>query len=232
MFSAMNETAPLRTRALRGLGLFVVAIAAMLFVPAWTVLWWQAWLFLAVFAAAVLAITLHFLKTDPELIERRLKAGPAAEKERRQQIIQTLASVALVAMFLVSGFDRQYGWSHLPILMSLAGDVLVLLGLGVVFLVFRENSHAGGTVWVSHDQPVISTGPYHYVRHPMYAGSLVMFFGVPLAVGSLWALLPFAALVALIVVRLIEEERVLSAYLPGYADYCAHTRARLIPHVW
>jgi protein-S-isoprenylcysteine O-methyltransferase Ste14 len=232
MFALMNETASLRIRALSDLALFVVAIAAMLFVPAWTVAWWQAWLFLAVFTAAVLAITLYFLKVDPALIERRLQVGPAAEKERRQQVIQTLASVALVAVFVVSGFDRQYGWSHLPIGVSLAGDLVVLLGLAVIFLVFRENSHAAATIWVSHDQPVISTGPYRYVRHPMYAGSLIMFLGIPLAVGSLWALIPYVALAILIAVRLINEERLLTADLPGYADYCAHTRARLIPHVW
>ena len=232
MFAFMSEAVSLRIRVLRGLALMGVALAAMLFVPAWTVAWWQAWLFLAVFAAAALAIALYFLKRDPALFERRLKVGPAGETARRQKIIQTLAGVALVAVFVVSGFDRQYGWSVLPAGVSLAGDLVVLLGLAVEFLVLRENSRAGAAVTFGLGQPVISTGPYRFVRHPLYAGALVMLLGVPLAAGSLWALLPVAILVALIVVRLIDEERLLTAALPGYADYCAHTRARLIPHVW
>lgn len=225
-------TASLRDRALRGLALFMAGVAGMLFVPAWTLAWWQAWLFLVIFTVAVLAITLHFLKADPALIERRLTVGPVAEREPRQRRIQTLASIAFAGLFVVSGFDCQFGWSALPLGVVLAGDGLVLLGLFVVFLVFRENSHTAGIVTVDHDQTVIATGPYAYVRHPMYAGSLVMTLGIPLALGSLWALIAFAALAGLIVVRLLDEERVLVARLPGYAAYRARTPARLIPHVW
>ena len=228
----MDQNAPLRDRAFRGLALLIAAIAVMLFLPAWTLAWWQAWLFLVVFTAAVLAITLYFLERDPALIERRMKAGPAAETERNQQIIQTLASVAFAAVFVVSGLDRHFGWSHLHAAVSLAGDTLVLIGLFVVFLVFRENSYTAAAIAVGRDQPVISTGPYAYVRHPMYSGSLVMILGIPLALGSAWALLAFAALAALIVVRLLDEERFLVAGLPGYAAYRARTPARLIPHVW
>lgn len=224
--------APLSDRALRGLALFVAAVAGMLFVPAWTLAWWQAWLFLVLFTAAVLAITLHFLKADPALIERRLAVGPAAEREPRQRLIQTFASLAFAGLFVVSGFDCQFAWSQLPAGVSLLGNALVLLGLFIVYLVFRENSHTAGTVTVDADQRVIATGPYAYVRHPMYAGSLVMAFGIPLALASLWALVPFAALAGLIVARLLDEERVLAARLPGYAAYRARTPARLIPHVW
>ena len=108
----------------------------------------------------------------------------------------------------------------------------MLVGLFVVFLVFRENSYTAGTVEIVRDQTVISTGPYAHVRHPMYAGALVMLVGIPLALGSAWALVPFAALAGLIVVRLLDEERVLAAGLPGYAEYRVKTPARLIPHVW
>ena len=228
----MGETPSLRSRAYRGLGFFIAATAVFIFLPAWTLLWWQAWLFLAVFAAAVLAITLHFLERDPALIERRLSAGPAAETVPIQRIIQTFASLAFAAVFVVSGLNHHFGWSELAVAVSLIGDVLVLVGLLAVFLVFRENSYTAGTVEIGRDQSVVTTGPYAWVRHPMYSGALVMMLGIPLALGSLWALIPFAALAGLIVVRLIDEERVLIAGLPGYADYRARTRFRLIPHVW
>ena len=228
----MNETASLRARAFRGLALMVVAMAVLLFLPAWTLLWRRAWLFLAVFTAAVLAITLYFLNHDPALIERRMNAGPAAESEASQRIIQSFASVAFVAVFVVSGLDRHFGWSHLSSAVALAGDALVLIGLFAVFLVFRENSYTAATVEIGSKQTVVTTGPYALVRHPMYAGSIVMLLGIPLALGSAWALVPVAALSGLIVVRLIDEERVLLAGLPGYAEYRTKTPFRLIPRVW
>ncbi len=228
----MGETASLRRRSVRGLAFFIVAMAVMLFLPAWTLAWWQAWLFLIVFTAALLAITLYFLKRDPALIARRMNAGPAAESEPTQRIIQTLASVAFAAVFVVSGLDRHFAWSHLAAAVSLVGDILVLAGLFIVFLVFRVNSYTAGTIEIASGQTVVTTGPYALVRHPMYSGALVMMLGIPLALGSLSALVPFAALAGLIVVRLIDEERVLAAGLPGYADYRARTRFRLVPRVW
>ena len=208
-------------------------MAVFVFLPAWTLRWWQAWLFLAVFAAAVLAITLHFLARDPALIERRLKAGPAAETEPSQRIIQIFASLAFV--LLSSSSPVSTGISarsaSRPPCRSPA-TLLVLAGLLVVFLVFRENSYTAGTVEVASGQALVATGPYALVRHPMYAGAIVMLLGVPLALGSAWALVPFAALAGLIVVRLLDEERLLVARLPGYAAYRERTPARLIPHVW
>ncbi len=228
----MDHTASLRARAYRGLAFFVAVMAVMLFLSAWTLLWWQAWLFLVVFTGAVLAITLYFLERDPALIERRMNAGPAAETEHNQRIIQSFASVAFVAVFVVSGLDRNFGWSHLPAAAVPVGNALVLVGLLAVFLVFRENSYTAGNIEIGRDQTVVTTGPYALVRHPMYAGSMVMLLGIPLALGSAWALIPFAALSGLIVVRLLDEERVLLAGLPGYAEYRQKTPARLIPHVW
>ncbi len=227
-----HMSASLRARAFRGLAFLVAAMAVLLFLPAWSLLWWQAWLFLVVFTTAVLAITLYFLKRDPALIERRMNAGPAAETEVSQRIIQSLASIAFVTVFVVSGLDRHFGWSHFPAAAVPVGNGLVLVGLFAVFLVFRENSYTAGNIEIGRDQTVITTGPYALVRHPMYAGSIVMLLGIPLALGSAWALIPFAALSGLIVVRLIDEERVLVAGLYGYAEYRLKTPARLIPHVW
>jgi protein-S-isoprenylcysteine O-methyltransferase Ste14 len=229
---AGNPQASLASRALPGLAQFLLVMAVLLFLPAWTLSWWQAWLFLIVFGAAVTVITLHFLKADPALIERRLKAGPGAEKEQSQRIIQLLASLAFVAMIVFPAIDHRLGWSHLAVGVVLAGDALVALGLLAIFLVFRENSYTSGVIEVGGGQTVVSTGLYRIVRHPMYAGALVMLVGMPLALGSAWGLLLWFPMAALMVIRLLDEERYLAANLAGYRDYQAKTRRRLIPGIF
>jgi protein-S-isoprenylcysteine O-methyltransferase Ste14 len=116
---------------------------------------------------------------DPALLERRLRAGAGAETEKSQKIIQAVANVAFLALIIVPGLDHRFGWSHLPVSVVLTGDGLVVLGLFIVFLVFRENTYTSGIIEVAADQRVISTGPYRVVRHPMYAGALVMILGMP-----------------------------------------------------
>jgi len=143
-----------------------------------------------------------------------------------------LASLAFLAVFVVSGLDRRFGWSRLPELLALGGDGLVLLGLFVVFKTFRENTYTSALIEVAEGQRVTSTGPYALVRHPMYAGALCMLLGVPPALGSLWAFFPVLALAAVIVVRLLDEERILAASLPGYRSYRQSVKYRLIPGVW
>jgi protein-S-isoprenylcysteine O-methyltransferase Ste14 len=165
-------------------------------------------------------------------LRRRLAAGPAAERERRQKVIQAIASIAFAGIFLVAGLDHRLGWSNVSVSLVLAGNVLVLLGLGIVFLVFRENSYTSATIETTDNQPVISTGPYAVVRHPMYAGAFLFLIGTPLALGSYWALLSVAVLVFVILLRLLDEERFLSQRLPGYGEYLSKIKYRLIPFIW
>jgi protein-S-isoprenylcysteine O-methyltransferase Ste14 len=222
----------LTIRALLGLGNLLLILVVLLFVPAWSLAYWEGWLFLLVFISSVLVITLSFLKKDPRLIESRLRAGPAAETERSQRIIQSLAGLFFVLVFVVAGTDHRLGWSEVPPALVIAGNILVVLGLYIVFLVFRENSYTSGVIEVGRDQQVISTGPYEVVRHPMYAGAFVMLLGVPPALGSWWAF-PFVFLIfGAIIARLLQEEKFLLVHLPGYREYCGKTRYRLIPFVW
>lgn len=222
----------LAVRAFLGLGNLLLILLLLLFVPAWSFSYREGWLFILVFFSSVFVITAWFLKKDPKLIENRLKAGPVAEKERSQKIIQSLAGIFFVLVFVIAGTDHRLGWSEVPFSLVIAGDILVVLGLYVVFLVFRENSYTSGTIEVGKDQQVISTGPYAVVRHPMYAGAFVMLLGVPPALGSWWAY-PFVFLIyAAIVGRLLHEEMFLSEHLPGYADYMRKTRYRLVPRIW
>jgi len=222
----------LNKKALGGLLRLFVTIAALLFLPVWTLRYWQAWVFLCAFFAPILGITLYLIERDPELLERRVDAGPGAEKERTQKIIQALAAIAFIAVILLPAFDHRFGWSRAPAYVCAAGDLLVLLGLLVIFFVFKENTYASGAIEVDPGQKVISTGPYGRVRHPMYAGALVMLLGVPLALGSWWGLLAVVPIALVIVWRLLDEERFLARNLPGYSEYRNKVKYRLVPLVW
>jgi protein-S-isoprenylcysteine O-methyltransferase Ste14 len=212
-------------------GLFLV-MAALLFVPPWTLDWWQAWLFLAVYFGGSIVLMLDLARRDPALLERRMKGGPWAEERLEQKIIMTFASLGFFALLLIPAFDHRFGWSHLPVIVVLAGNVLMVIGGWGVWRVFCENSFTSARIELARDQRVISTGPYALVRHPMYTTALVMMAGIPLALGSLWGLLAFAAMVPALVWRIFDEEKFLASQLPGYAEYKQKVRYRLIPHLW
>ena len=229
-------TTSLARDAWRGLAQFVAALAVLLWLSAWTLRFWQAWVYLLVFTACVSAITAYFLRHDPELVVRRMRAGPAAEHDPAQRRIQAIASVMLCALYVVAGLDRRWNWSRgwdaIGWPLSLAADAVVAAGFAVIFRTFQENSYASATVEVGAAQRVISTGPYGLVRHPMYAGAIPLFLATPLALGSWWALIPAAGLAAVVVSRLRKEEDFLARDLPGYADYMRQVRFRLVPGVW
>jgi protein-S-isoprenylcysteine O-methyltransferase Ste14 len=228
----MDRTDSLAKKAYESLAQFLLALGTLLFVSAWSFRDWQAWAFLAVFAAGVTLITVYFLKRDPALIERRMKAGAGAETEKRQKIIQTFASLFFFALIAFPGIDRRFGGAHVSPSLVLAGDGLVALGLLIIFFVFKTNSYTSGIIAVEKDQTVISTGPYRVVRHPMYSGALILMAGTPIALGSLWGLLLCIPLAATLVWRLIDEERYLCRHLPGYESYRAKARYRLIPGIY
>lgn len=222
----------LDAKAWLGFACLVAVMALLLFVPAGTPRYWQAWTYLAVFFGASVLITRYLMKNDPALLRRRLRGGPTAEKETSQKIIMSFTSIGYVALLVVSALDHRFGWSSPPAFLTIAADVLILLGLYIVFLVYRENSFSSATIEVAADQRVISTGPYAVVRHPMYAGGFLYLLATPLALGSWWGLLAAAGLAPFLAWRLFDEERFLKEKLPGYADYCLRTRWRLIPGVF
>lgn len=222
----------LNVRAFSGLLFLIIVIATTLFLPAWTINYWQAWVFLIVFLVTVSVITLYLMKKDPKLLERRVKAGPVAEKQISQKIIQFLASLAFIAIFVLSALDYRFKWSSVPIYVIVVGDILVFLGLIIVFFVFRENTFTSAIIEVDNKQKVISTGPYKQLRHPMYTGAIIMLLGVPLSLGSWWGILTVIPLVLVIISRLLDEEKFLTKNLPGYSDYKKGVRYRLIPFIW
>ena len=222
----------LNKKASLGLVWLIFVMAAMTFLPAWTVDYWQAWILLAVFFVCTVSIDLYLVKNDPKLLERRLKAGPGSEQEKSQKIIQAMAMVAFVAIFVFSALDHRFGWSPVPPYVCVLGDVLVALGLYLVFLVFKENTFTSAIIEIDDEQRVISTGPYALVRHPMYIGALVMLIGVPLALGSWWGLITIVPMVLVLVARLLDEERFLAKNLAGYSEYQSKVRYHLLPLIW
>jgi protein-S-isoprenylcysteine O-methyltransferase Ste14 len=222
----------LLSRALLGLAALAVVMGALVFLAAGTTHYLEGWIFLSVFFLASAAITFDLLARDPRLLARRVRAGPLAEKTGRQQLIQLAASLAFLALLAVSALDRRWSWSRVPAAVIAAGDALVAIGFFIVSRVFRANTFTSAVVEVAPDQRVISTGPYAIVRHPMYAGGLILLAGIPLALGSYRGLLALVPMTGTIVWRLLDEERVLGEELPGYDRYREKTRYRLIPGVW
>ena len=172
-----------------GFAFLLLVLALALFIPAGTLNFWQAWLYLAVFAFCTILITLFLIRRDRELLARRVQAGPTAETRRSQQVIQSFASLFFILLFIVPGLDRRFHWSSVPLVVSLAADGLVAVGFYIVFRVFRENTYTSATIEVADEQKVISSGPYAVVRHPMYSGAFLLLLATPLALGS-WVSLP------------------------------------------
>jgi protein-S-isoprenylcysteine O-methyltransferase Ste14 len=161
-----------------------------------------------------------------------MSGGPTVEKTKTQQISMLFASAGFIGSLIVPALDHRLVWSKLPLCAVITGDILTAVSFYIMFLVFRENSFASATIEIAEDQKVISTGLYAFVRHPMYAGGSLLFIGTPLALGSCWGLLAFSIVLPALIWRLLDEENFLAKNLPGYVDYCAKVRWRLIPGVF
>ncbi len=209
-----------------------LSMAALLFLPAGTFDFWQAWMFMGVFVGASAILTVYLAVESPQLLKRRMKVGPRAEEEKTQKIAVRLVMLGFMMLLLIPALDRRLGWSAVPRYVSLIGDALIALAFVLFFLVFRANPYSASTVQVSQDQTVVSAGPYAVVRHPMYAGALILMVGTPLALGSWWGLLGMLVMIPALVWRLLDEERFLNDRLMGYAHYMQTVRYRLVPLVW
>jgi protein-S-isoprenylcysteine O-methyltransferase Ste14 len=222
----------LNVKAIVGLLCLIFVMAALVFVPARTLEYWQAWTFLTVHFACSLAITVYLMMKDARLLRRRMSGGPAAEKQPTQKVINFFTSLGFIGLLTVPALDHHFVWSRVPSCVALAGDLLVAVGFIAIFFVLKENTFSSATIELAADQKVISTGPYSVVRHPMYVGAMVLLLGIPIALGSWWGLLVFASMTSVLIWRLVDEEKFLARNLVGYTQYQQRVRYRLIPLVW
>jgi len=219
-------------KSVLGLLFLDLCLALALFVSAGSLAFWQAWAFLAVWTICVVFITAYLFKYDQKLLASRTQAGPTSETQKAQQVIQAFASLFFIGLFIVPGLDFRFHWSAVPAILSWVSNGFVVLGFFIVFLTFKENSYTSAVIEVAEAQKVITSGPYRLVRHPMYAGAILLLLFAPLALGS-WVALPFPLpLILVVAIRSVEEEKFLRANLAGYADYCQKVRYRLAPTIW
>jgi protein-S-isoprenylcysteine O-methyltransferase Ste14 len=206
-----------------------VLFAALIFIPAGSLRFWEGWAYVSIqFVAGLLALA-YLYKHDPELVERRMRRK---EKVQQQKLIMKFVYVIYLIALVLPGLDHRFGWSHPPLWLIILSQAGALAGSMMTFWVMKVNSFAASTIQVETDQRVISSGPYRFVRHPMYLGLCMVFLFTPLALGSYFALLAFVLLIPLIVLRLLNEEKVLCQELAGYPEYCLQTRFRLVPRLW
>jgi protein-S-isoprenylcysteine O-methyltransferase Ste14 len=222
----------LRTRVALSTAKFVCVVAVVLVVSAGTLRFWEAWLYSALNLGWLTVTAWYFLGKDPALVERRLVQDERGEREPTQRVIMGILRVLGVITLVIAGLDHRFGCSTVPIWAVAAGCALFVTGAIVVFAVFVENTYTSSIIEVDAGQTVVVTGLYRTLRHPMYAGTLLMGLGTPLMLGSWWALLLLPPGWALLVARILAEERFLAHELRGYADYMRRTPSRLIPGVW
>jgi protein-S-isoprenylcysteine O-methyltransferase Ste14 len=210
----------------------LVFFGVFLFGPAGTFHYWEAWLFIAIFTVMSTGPTVYWGLRKPEVLRRRMRSGPIAETRPVQKVAMVGMVATVITMCVVSALDHRFGWSQVATPVVVVGDILVAAGLGMALMVVNQNEYAAATITVEEQQPVISTGLYGVVRHPMYAFASLMIVGMPLALDSYWGLVTVAPAVAVFAFRIIDEEKALNAELAGYDEYTEKVRYRLVPGVW
>jgi protein-S-isoprenylcysteine O-methyltransferase Ste14 len=203
--------------------------ASLLMLSAWSLKFWQGWLFSFVIFIPIIFVVNYFVKHAPIFLEKRMKYR---EKEMRQRALMKVSSYLTFLGFLIPGLDFRYGWSTVPVWLVLLADSIILVSYFIVFLSFRENIKAAKAVGASKEKIIVQSGPYGLVRHPMYAAFVPMFLFMPIALGSFWAVIPFFPIVAAVTLRILNEEEIMLRDLPHYKDYCKRVPYRLIPFVW
>lgn len=209
----------------------MIALGVVLFLPAWTLNYWQAWAFILVFLGLVTLSGVYFSIKNPALLERRKPAGRAAQTTG-QKITITYVYLAEFSLLVLSGLDHHFGWSQMPAYVSIIGIGMVVLANVIWYISKKENSFAGAGIMIYEGHKVISTGPYALVRHPNYVGDLTLVLGASLALGSWWGPAFFAMMIPAMVWMIFDEEKFLKKNLPGYIEYTQKVHYRLIPYLW
>lgn len=220
----------LSKKIFRGLLTHILIVALPIFMAAGTLNYRQGWVVLIIYSVALLGIVMYLIKHDTELLERRMQVG--GEKDESQRLIQPFMFLAFGITLVLPALDYRFNWSNVPVAIEVLGDVLLVLGLYVIFLVFKQNTYASAIIEIAAEQKIIDTGLYGIVRHPMYTAGVIVLVGMPLALGSWWGLVAFVPSALVLMWRIIEEEKVLIKSLAGYVDYQQRVKYRLVPFIW
>lgn len=227
--STRSDQAKATRNAILRLVVGLLFIGVLVFLPAGTFEYWQAWVWLASLFLPMIFSLGYLVKIDPALLERRTRTHEVRPEQRR---IIAGSVVYFLITFLVPGLDLRYGWSRVPGWLSLLAAGIVLASYLLYIYVLKTNTFASRVIEVEQGQQVITTGPYAFVRHPMYLAMILMMTATPLALGSYWAMIPSIGFILLLAARARNEEQLLLTELQGYADYTHKTRYRLFPGIW
>lgn len=219
----------LLAEALVKFSLGALMVGALIFLPAGSLGFWQGWLLMGLLFIPMLIAGFVMLFKAPDLLAKRLDAK---EKQAAQKGVLAFSGLMFVGGFVVAGLDHRFGWSRMPVWVTVTGAAVFLLSYALYAEVLRENAYLSRTIRVEEGQTVVDTGLYGIVRHPMYMATILLFLAMPVVLGSWWALLVFASYPAIIVARLKDEEALLEKELAGYCDYQKKVRWRLVPFVW
>ena len=207
----------------------LIFISAILFIPAGSIEYWNAWLFIGILFIPILFVGIYLIIRDPELLDKRLNSQ---EKENKQKKMVLFTTITFLAGFILSGLDYRFGWSSVPLFLVVLSAIMVLIGYIMFFMVIRQNRYASRVVEVQEKQKVIDTGFYGVVRHPMYSAAILIFLFTPLVLGSFIALIPFLIFPFQMNIRIKNEEQVLEEGLDGYVEYKKRVKYKVIPFIW
>jgi protein-S-isoprenylcysteine O-methyltransferase Ste14 len=223
------KSSKLGLRVLRIVIPSIFIVGAMVFIPAGTLDFWEGWVFLFALFVPMFFVFIYMIGHERRLLEKRLNVK---EKREKQKLIQLFNTILFVASMAIAGLDHRYGWSYVPFWLVIASDMMMLIGYYFFIKTMLHNEYASRVIEVQKGQKIIDTGPYAVVRHPMYAAGLLMYMFIPVALGSFWAIIPLLLLPAMLIFRLLDEEKALITGLKGYKRYMEKVKYRLIPGIW
>jgi len=228
-FAEETDMKSLKKTVICRVSLISIALGSVYFLTAGTFNYWEAWVYMITIFIPMIIFLGYMLKHDPKFLERRMRIK---EKRKKQKLIVTIGTLPILLAFILPGLDERFGWSDIPLSLTLIGIILVLLGYLMILYVFKTNSYAARVVDVEKGQKVIASGPYALVRHPMYVGVIILYIASPVALGSYWALIPALFIIPVIVARIKDEEKELLESLEGYKEYTQKVKHRLLPRIW
>ena len=236
----MSDTTNIQTRKLDRSGInrifqvlgSLLLFGVILFAAAGRLDWWEAWIFLAIYLTGVMINGLWSMRHNPEMLNERGQIGKNAKSW--DKVIGIIYMILLLAIYILAGLDRRFTWSAEPLWIKILGGIAFALSLAMTFWVMKSNAFLSTFVRIQDERghTTVTEGPYRFIRHPMYAGILLMSPGMPLLLGSWWALIPGMMNVILFIVRTSLEDKMLQTELSGYAEYSQRVRYRLIPGIW